>query len=169
MKKSVSHSKSKQVIIAIVIAFISVFFLAYAIQSIYPAPDYNDYCKEINTFKAIDNKAECEATDGVWYESIDPEGGWCDLYFKCNQAYNEAREPYEKVLFVIHLSIGLIVLITAFFLSLEVVSSGLMAGAAMMLVYGVTRYWSNLTNVLRTVVLGVALVLIIFFAYKRFK
>ncbi len=169
--KQVNHpkSKSKQVIVAIVIAFISVFFLAYAIQSVYPAPEYNDYCDDIRTFKMIDNKAECETMDGVWYENNEPKGGYCDLYFKCAQAYEEARKPYERNLFIANLLIGLIVLIISFFLSVEVVSSGFMAGGAMMLIYGVIRYWGNLSNILRTVVLGVALVVIVYFAYKKFK
>lgn len=164
-----SRSGSKQVIIAIVIAFISVFFLAYAIQSVYPAPEYNDYCKNINTFKAIDNKAECETMDGIWYESNDPKGSYCDLFFKCSQAYEEERKPYERNLFVLHLILGMAVLIISFFLGVEAISSGFMAGGAMMLIYGVIRYWGNLSNILRTVVLGVALVIIVFFAYKRFK
>ena len=170
MQKKVNHkSKSKQAIIAIVIAFVSVFFLTYAIQSVYPEPRYEDYCKNINTFKAIENKAECEKMDGVWYEMNDPKGNWCDLYFKCNEQYNTAREPYERNLFIVHLILGLAVLITSFFLAVEAISSGFMAGGSMMLIYGVTRYWGHLSNVLRTVVLGISLAIIVYFAYKKFK
>lgn len=167
-------AKSKLVIFSVAVAFVSVFFFAYAVQAVYPAPEREDFCGEREVIKIAENQSECVGEGGQWTDNIDrgvpmKSGGWCDSNFSCRNDYEEARKPYERNVFFANLIIGLIVLVVAFFLAIEAVSSGLMGGAVMLIVYGSMRYWGELSDVWRTLMLGVALVVLITLGYRKLK
>lgn len=179
-------SNLKHIIFGIAIALISVFFFAYAVQTIYPTPKYGDFCNENLSRVNFDSKAECEAVGGLW-DGFDEEQSEvvvddgdipphkstyirsCDTTHTCRENYNEARKSYERNVFFVHLIIGVIILLAAFFLGLEVVSTGLMGGAVLLIVYGTIRYWEGLSDIWRTLVLGFTLAILIGFAYKKLK
>ncbi len=168
----------KAVILSIAIALISVFFFVYAIQSIYPAPEYDDYCDK-NDYIKINSPTECEAIGGKWtsYEdefqepkSIDGTiriNNYCDRDWTCRGEYEGVRDAYERNVFFANLIIGISVFIIGFFLAIEAVSSGLMGGGVIMVVYGTIRYWGNLSDIWRTLVLGISLVILIWLGYKK--
>ena len=166
-------TKSKVVIFSVAIAFISVLFFAYAIQSFYPAPVYRDFCK-IEKYHKINNSFDCNKVGGKWNydKGSSPDvnlGGRCDVNFNCQKEYNSVRELYERNVFFANLIFGFLVFIIAFFLGIEAVSSGLMGGAVMLIIYGSMRYWGELSDVWRTFMLGVALSALIFLGYKKLQ
>lgn len=166
-------TKMKHIIFGIAIAFISVFFFAYAIQAVYPGPEYEDYCEE-RPAVVIESAEECEGIGGKWtdYErdSLNMEiPGRCDRDFTCRKDYDDVRDAYERNVFFANLIIGIAVLIGAFFLAVEAVSTGLMGGAVLLIVYATMRYWGHLSDIWRTVVLGFSLALLIAFSYKKLK
>jgi len=151
------------------IALVSVFFLAYAVQSFYPSPKYGDYCGEI---KQVNNSKDCKVVGGLWNsENVRSPvlKEWCDTEFSCREDFNSAKTSYERNVFFINSIIGLAVLITSVFLAVEVVASGLMAGGTIMIIYGTLRYWGNLSNGWRTLMLGIALGILVYVGYKKFK
>ena len=169
-KKGVSRTKAT--LFSVAVAFVSVFFFAYAVQAFYPAPQYDDFCEMDISPKFIDNEAECVQVGGMWtdYErdSLNMEvSGYCDMYYYCERDYQEVRVPYERNVFFINLGVGVVLFIGAFFLALESVSTGLMGGAIMMIVYACIRYWGELSDIWRTLILGVALVALIWLGYKK--
>jgi len=162
---------AKSVILSIAIALISVFFFVYAIQSVYPGPEYQNFCEDRIPIKEITTVTECEANNGEWIEYPNKENldrnGYCDTYTKCSKEYDQAREPYERNVFFINLVIGIALVILGIALALPSVSSGLMGGGVIMLIYGTIRNWGNLSDILRTIMLGIALVILIWLGYKR--
>ncbi|MCD4771654.1 hypothetical protein K8R30_04555 [archaeon] len=166
-------TKSKLILFSVAIAFISVFFFAYAVQAVYPAPEYEDFCDRENS-ENINNSIDCETNGGKWMSAPSREmpveiKGWCDINFECNKEYDTVRDTYERNVFFANLIIGIIVFVVAFFLGLEAVSSGLMSGAVMLIVYGSIRYWGKLSDVWRTLMLGTVLAILIWLGYKKLK
>lgn len=167
-------TKSKVVIFSAAIALVSVFFFAYAVQAVYPAPQYEDFCGDRDVVRFFDNKVDCEAVGGMWDPSVEvPKevgvSGHCDSDFSCRNEYEDARRPYEQKVFFANLIIGVVVFVVAFFLGLEAVSSGLMGGAVLLMVYGSIRYWEELTDIWRTLMLGFALVVLIWLGYNKLR
>jgi hypothetical protein len=167
-------SKSKRVIFSVAVAFVSVFFFAYAIQAFYPAPQYDDFCKnDPRLIYTQYNETSCISEGGTWIPYKEPlpdeSLGYCDIVDTCYEEYDAVREPYERNLFFINLGIGIVVFLVAFFLALDSVSTGLMGGGVMMIIYGSIRYWSELSDVWRTLMLGVALAVLIWLGYKKIK
>ena len=176
IKKS---SLAKITILSIAIALISVFFFSYAIQSIYPSPEYDDYCAKDNHKLEINTTAECEAIGGRWdayredayrdiaLQKIDLPNGYCDRDFTCRTEYEEVKNIYERNVFFANIIIGISVFIIGFFLTMEAVSSGLMGGGVIMTFYGTIRYWGNLSDIWRTFILGISLIILIWLGYKK--
>jgi|APSaa5957512622_1039677.scaffolds.fasta_scaffold02115_12 hypothetical protein len=166
-------TKSKLVIFSLAVAFVSVFFFAYVVQAFYPAPEYDDFCSHIDNEVDADSESICELAGGKWTErpkiNEGDLGGSCNLKFYCREDYNNADSSYERNIFSANLIIGIIVLIIAFFLSIEAISSGLMGGAVMLIVYGSIRYWEELDDVFRAFMLGVVLVILIWLGYRNLK
>ncbi len=176
MKKShAKQNNAKNVILAISIALVSVFFVAYAIQAVYPAPKYSDFCDDGKSNSIfINNSEDCETNGGMWkdYSDMNVDGkkdGYCNRDYYCSEEYNEVRDVYERNVFIINLVLGIVIIVASLLLTVESVSTGFMAGGAILLVYGTIRYWSDLSNVLKTLVLGIVLGILIWLGYKKLK
>ena len=71
------------------------------------------------------------------------------------------------MVFFVSLAIGIIILIVSFIPALEIISLGVMSGAILLIVYGTIRYWGNLSNIWKTIMIGLALGVLIWISYKK--
>jgi hypothetical protein len=167
--------KIKKVILASAIAIIFALFIGFGISVFYPSPEYTDFCDRI-PYREINTSEECGAAGGRWnsFESDvmapkleDGPAGYCDLHYYCMKSYEEVQERYDQNVFIVAVLIGLIAIIIAVAITIPSISSGLMAGGALTIIYGVLRYWRHSTDVLRFIILGVALGILIWLGYKK--
>jgi len=93
--------------------------------------------------------------------------GYCDLYYYCSQEFNKVNEKYNRNVFIIATGIGIIALIVGIALNLVSVSAGLMGGGILAIIYGTVRYWSDLPDYGRFIILGITLAILIWLGYKR--
>jgi len=174
--KKTEKNKIKKIFLSVAIAVLFVMFVAYAIEAFYPSPKYETFC----IFDKVNlNESECLENNGTWlniddkipldYQTADIPSGYCDLYSKCSEQYDFVREIYNRNLFFITLIIGVIVFIIAFFEKIEPVSSGFMSGAVILIVYGTIRYWGSLSNIWRTLMLGIALAVLVWIGYRKLR
>jgi len=69
--------------------------------------------------------------------------------------------------FIVATGIGIIILIVGFALKMASVSSGLMGGGILAIIYGTIRYWSDLPDFGRFIILGITLIILIWLGYRR--
>src|SRR3989338_1515409 len=93
--------------------------------------------------------------------------GYCDLYYYCSQEFSKVNEKYNRNVFIIATGIGIIALIVGVALNLASVSAGLMGGGILSILYGTIRYWSDLPDYGRFIILGITLAILIWLGYKR--
>ena len=93
--------------------------------------------------------------------------GYCDLYYYCSQEFNKVNEKYNRNVFIIATGIGIIALIVGIALNIVSVSAGLMGGGILAIIYGTVRYWSDLPDYGRFIILGIALAVLIWIGYKK--
>lgn len=186
----------KDTILGIAIIVLTIFVTYYAINTVFPSPNYNDFCNNSFTMKAPPTREVCPQVCIPSYEILKSQcvynscGSGCGpdeinsfanqkscsqaLYdMQCVDRYDTAlKMRAEKVFFVaLPLGIGIIAL-GAFFFGLEAVGAGLMGGGVGTLIYGSGAYWPYTQNWLRFLLSLVGLVLLIWFAYfwnKRIK
>ena len=177
----------KNIILGIIIAVVFLMFAVYGTKLIYDEPNYEDFCnisfdrpiiiKEPSSncpqnFGEINNKTEeCFENKGEPVNVYNDRG--CVIDIKCDtcrEAWDKVNEDYSKNLFIISIIISLIaIFISALFIQVSSVSGGLMLGSLFYLIYGTGRYWQYMNDWLRFVILGIALVILIYLGYKLAK
>ena len=168
----------KEIVLGIAIIVLTIFVTFYGINTIFPKPNYDDFCGKISYDRPIENNSTCVAEGGKWVYNAGPKvvgqaEGYCDLYYYCNQEYNDLSKDRSKKVFFLALPIGvLIIAVGAFFFGLEAVGAGLMGGGIGTLIYGSGAYWPYTENWIRFIISLAGLVLLIWLAYyfnKKFR
>ncbi len=181
-------SKLKRTILGISIAIILVLFVGYGINTFYKSPKYEDFCEEkfpepvriekedIAKCDAVQKsntafEDSCYRQEGIVRYEADEDGcqvaNECDM---CNKEYREVMGIYNRNVFIIAVVAGLIaVVLGGIILKLESVSAGIMGGGVLSIIYGTLRYWGDMGDVLRFIILGIVLAILIWIGYKKFK
>lgn len=165
-------------IIALVI-ILNLFF-NYALSLVYPSPEYNAYCPDSTIQVPPSTKAQCVAVGGQWTENTYPQPqsnltksdvtGYCNPTFTCQKKFDEVTNIYNRNVFIILIVLGFVALGTGLFLNISTaVSSGLSLGGVLSFIIASARYWSEAGNILRVVILALALVALIWLGAKKFK
>ena len=93
--------------------------------------------------------------------------GYCDRDFLCRKEFDDVREVYNRNVFIVATGIGIIILIVGFALKITSISSGLMGGGILTIIYGTIRYWTDLPDYGRFIILGLTLAILIWMGYKK--
>ena len=162
-------------------------FINSLIKVVYNEPLYTNFCEEKQVKIIPDTKEACLAIGGQWTDDLfvqkrllsgepvampvieQQRAGYCDPDFTCRKGYDTASNVYERNVFVVWVIAGVLALIAGFFLKLEVVSLSLSLGGVVSLIIGSMRYWSRMDDTLRLIVLGLALVVLIWVGVKKIR
>jgi hypothetical protein len=155
-------------------------FINYAISLVYESPKFENYCKQEQIIEEINTQTACVAKGGQWnanYYKGEPTdniklipAGYCDQQFTCRTEYEKVNKIYERNIFIILVSFGIILVAGSFALAFNWILSvsAAMAGILSIIIASI-RYWSEADNWLRVIILFVALCALIYFAVKKFK
>jgi uncharacterized protein (DUF983 family) len=88
----------------------------------------------------------------------------CDY---CNKEYQSASASYNRTIFFILAPIGLIIVILGIFLVIDYIGAGLMFAGLITMFYATVRYFSDLSKLLRALVILIELLIIMWIAYKK--
>ena len=186
--KIIMVQKLKKTILGIAIALVLVFFWGYSVATVYSEPDSNEYCTDIDFRLEVDS---CDGYEpivrgnrGRYAEKILGDECYCDErnregelrcstpnpeYADCMQEYYDIREDHNRVSFIILIILGLVSIFAGFKLKIDSVSSGVMGGGVLTLIYAAMRYWGTIQDYGRLIILGVALLVLVWIGYKKFK
>ena len=161
-KLNISPNKIKTILLSIIIAVVLFSFVVYLIQAIKPAPKYEDFCEERAIARAMAKPLNnLNLSDEELQEQT--------LFKECQERYEESRDSYNLIVFIIAVLAGLLAVSAGILLQLPSVSSGLMIGGVALTIYGTSRYWSKLSNWFRVIVLALVLAVLIWLGYKKLK
>lgn len=182
--------------LAIIIVFN--LFINYGINTFYKAPQYDDFCKPERLKQSLNTRTSCEAIGGLWTENVGYESkrlyapesapvgyekpiplveiqsqqptGWCDSDFTCRKEYDEVNNVYRRNVFIVWIIAGTIAIVGSFFLTaVSMLSTSFMFSGLLSLLIGNIEYWSAMQDYLRFIILGIALSVLIYVAYKKLK
>ncbi len=154
-------------------------FFNYAISLAYKAPEYEAFCPTSQVVTQPDNQKSCTDQGGQWTDNayyskpmpaseVEPRG-YCDLQYTCRQEYETANKTYNQNVFIILVVLGaLSVAVGNFFAGNEIISSGLSLAGVLSFVIASVRYWSSANDIIRLVILAIALGLLFWVAMKKF-
>jgi hypothetical protein len=156
------------------IAIIVNLFLVYAVRVLYEEPQFTDFCPEKQVNEAITTAENCVAVGGQWNANVPSDktvpAGYCDENFTCQKGYEVVNKVHTRNVFIIFVIAGIVLLIASVFVrGSEAVSLGLSFGGVLALIVGSLSYWSDMNDVLRVVILGLALATLLTIAWKQFR
>lgn len=177
-------------VLGIGIFVVYLLMLAYGIEAFYSSPQYNDFCTGSESERYYPGKpypseygTNCSTLPRSIREQIDAcfvnegqpiyeyDDAGCTTSMKecnyCNKEFNDARQEYEKRVFVIALIVGIVTLLIGYgMLAAEPVGSALMASGIGAIFYGSMRNWEHLSDILRFLLLFAALILLIWITIR---
>ncbi len=177
----------RKIVIIFVIAVLFAIFVHTFIQAVYPAPDWNDYCSSAVKPRATPVRENCSVFNvpEEQYASCGNQGGYIEFLYDsegcasgytcntCNVGYDEASRKQGQVAFYLSALLSLIAIVVGLFLPVskhplnEWIGTGLMLGGLFSLFFGTARYFSDLSRILRPVIMLVELAIVIFVAYRK--
>ncbi|MBW2992927.1 hypothetical protein KY345_06985 [Candidatus Woesearchaeota archaeon] len=141
--------------------------------------EWTDYPERVEPVKLAPNQLICTQRPSVKGETIElscvtaeeaEAQGWCDVNKKCNEEWENARDPHNRISFIILAIIGvIIVLIATAVLKENTVSYGTLGGGILTILYGTIRFWGAIPDIWRFTILGIVLVVLIGVAWKKLK
>ena len=157
-------------------------FFNYAITLVYKAPVLESFYNQNQVVENIDNKEDCLKIGGQWNENIQqPQSvksepipseavkGYCDPDFTNRNNYENANKTYEKNVFIILVALGVLSLLVGAFAKHEILSIAFSWGGVLSLIIASMRYWSRADNLLKVIILAVALFALVYVAIKKFS
>jgi len=162
----------KQKLLALAIAIVLVTFIAIGIDTFYKEPKnscYNELTKPrafISNCELLPepNKTSCFIEQQNYYEeqSINQQ--------RCYEAFQPIENNYKRNVFIILSILGVLSIIIGILVkNLHSLSFGLMLGGLISIVYGIIRYWAQMNEYLRFIILGILLAILIWISYKKLR
>lgn len=161
---------------ALIFGIVIVFnlFVNYAISLVYTAPAYDTYFPQSQVIETPTTKETCIAAFGQWTEgNTDYNGnkvtGYCNPDFTKQQDFDAAQKIYDRNVFITLSILGVIALIFGSFTANMILSLGFSWGGVVSLIIASGRYWSDADNIIKVIILAVALSALIWLAIKKFS
>ncbi len=171
-----THNKFVRASVIVAIVVVMNLFFNYAVSLVYKEPIFENFIKPTQVTGTISNKDDCLAVGGQWNgnTNIDDKTmpkvtGYCDENFTKQNEYNAQVKVYEKNVFITLVVLGVVSLITGAFIHLGILALSFSLGGVLSIIIASMRYWSNADNLLKVIILGVALGALIWLAVKKFS
>ena len=97
-----------------------------------------------------------------------PALGYCDPTYTKQMEFNTAQKSYNRNVFLILVVLGVISLVLGAVLANAILSMAFAWGGVLSLLIASMRYWSDADNLLKVIILAVALGALIYIAIKKF-
>jgi hypothetical protein len=174
----------QKVSVVIAITILLNVFINYGRQAFYPEPKWDKFCKE--NFSIYTTKEACEKDGGRWItdqttkdgmmakpiSATDPNSpkNYCDPNYTCQKEFEKANQEYNKKFFIAYLFGGLIMVLGGLAITTaSSVSLGVLYGGIVLLFTGVTRFWPEMSDMNRFLIIGFVLAVFIWIGYKKLK
>ena len=129
-------------------------FFNYTISLFYKEPEYNNFFPQPQMVQSSLDLVKQQVEQIKFNEE--------------QKKYDNAREIYNRNIFIVLVVLGVLSLVVGAFITNEIVTLGLSWGGVLSLIIASMRYWSSADNLIRVLILGFALVVLIWLAIKKF-
>ncbi len=171
-------SKVVSAVFGIGIAVVVYVTLLLGIQAFYPEPEYEDFCTEKSRIaEPFMGYETCEdsMTMGECRRKMSDTDIKEEKRDECYESYDTARDDYGRNFFIIASILGLLAVITSYFLlgitsiSITNISSGIAASGIIMILWAFMRGWESTDEKLKFVVGFIIATIVIFLTVKLNK
>jgi uncharacterized membrane protein len=167
--------KIKKWSLSIAILIVLVGFVMIGIQTFYPDPLLGKHCWETMRMAApMPVYKDCYANTNktVQEECLNQQNAEQIKYQEemdtCNKEEEKITHIYNRDVSIILVIIGLVTLIVAILLlKVNSVSNGFTFGGIFLIFLSLVKYWSDMQDLMRFVILGIVLAVLVWLGYKK--
>jgi len=178
---------AKKIALIIGIAVLLPLFLGLFMDAVYTEPKYENYCNNtqymatpvqykdsrISNITCPDTYSTSEVQK-CYNEKGNPifkyDSNNCQIYDKCDYcqlSFNNAQQQYNRTLFFILAPIGLLIVILGIYLVSDYLGAGFMFAGLVTMFYATVRYFSEMSKLLRAIVILIELIIIVWIGYRK--
>lgn len=182
----------KKYALAVAIAIVLNLFINYGIATFYKEPKYEQYCnnsryperavpafygkpfpEQLNCTELVvptNDSSDCYSKKGNLQFLYNNSGCAYSWYCEtCHVGFEDGLNKYNSNVFIFLVIIGVIAVIAGILIGVESVGTGFLLGGILSIIIGTVRNWSNLTDIIRFLLLGGILALLIVIGYKKVR
>lgn len=173
-------SKWKEIAMVCGIAVMFAILVFTGIYAFYEEPKYDDFCSfrpydyktipSTCTYPSGENVDSCIKAGGSIVFDYDAQG--CQVFKECDMCsvnYNDAREKFNRNVFLIAAPLGLIAVIVGLLILLDFIGVGFMFGGILTLIIATGQYFSDMSRQMRFIVILIEFALLLYIAYKKVR
>ena len=179
-----NNKPNKFVHVALVVGLVIVInlFLNYTLSVVYKQPNYDDYFNRPQVVESYKTQESCLSVGGQWTENSHyqedlkyakgrevVDTGYCDANYTKQKSFDEKQKAYDLNVFVTLIICGIALTILGIVRRHPILSPAFTWAGVLSYIIASTRYWGTATSILRVVILGIALVALIYVALKKFS
>lgn len=156
-------------------------FFNYALSLVYKNPKFENFCPNASqVVENITNQKRCVDAGGQWnpnyyaqplpvsLDKTTPQG-YCDQQFICRNNFDAAQKVYDRNVFITLVILGAVcVAIGNFFAANMLLSVALSLAGVLSFIIASMRYWSSADDLIKVIILAIALAILIWVAIKKF-
>ncbi len=180
LKNMETQSKVLKWALIVGIVIVINMFFNYALSLVYKSPEYETFCP--NTAQVVENvntQKQCVTIGGQWnpnyYNQPIPAEkmviqGYCDQQFTCRNNYEAAQKVYDRNVFITLVILGALCVAFGSFLKGNIlISIALSLAGVLSFIIASMRYWTSADDLIKVIILAIALAILIWVAVKKFK
>lgn len=183
METNNTNTSNKFVRVALVVGLVIVInlFLNYTLSVVYKEPVYANYFAQPQVVESYTTKESCLSVGGQWSENTNYDTelktapkkqevskGYCDPNYTKQKDYDAKRKAYELNVFITLIVAGIALTILGIVRRHPILSPAFTWAGVLSYIVASMRYWGTATSILRVVILGIALIALIYVAIKKF-
>ncbi len=185
-----TNTSNKFVRVALVVGLVIVInlFLNYTLSVVYKEPTYDQFFARPQVVESYATKESCLSVGGQWSENagVVPQmgtpdevrpikvgekniQGYCDPNYTMQKEYDAKRKAYELNVFITLILCGIVLTIVGIVRRHPILSPALTWAGVLSYIIAAMRYWGTATSILKVVILGIALIALIWIAVKKYN
>jgi hypothetical protein len=173
----------KKVAMILAITVLLPLFVGLFTDAVYLEPKYENYCNNtyydspkmipatpVNCTDIYANPEVQKCSNEKGMPEFRYDSNNCQQFKSCNYCnvgFDTARQKYNRNIFFVLLPVGLIVVILGLYLIVDYLGAGLMFAGLIIMFYATMRYFSDMSKILRALVILVELLVIMWIGYKK--
>lgn len=153
----------KKVFLILGIAITCVLFFAYALHVFYPEPENDCYKSTPDIPEKVSDNATQEEKDDWEKEQRRVQQNTQE----CREEFEIERDQYGFIGFIILAFIAVVLIVVSMvFIGYDSIGTGLLGGGIILLIYAILRFWGDINQLIRLIVMAIALGALIYIGHK---
>jgi hypothetical protein len=153
-------------------------FFNYTLSLVYKHPNYENFCPNTaQVVEPIETQQACIDVGGQWNGYPTPDvkskkapAGYCDAQFSCRNNYEASQKVYDRNVFITLVLLGALSVAAGTYFGVNaVISQALSLGGVLSFIIASMRYWSSANDLIKVIILALALGILAWVAMKKFK